>query len=236
MEFGRFGSVVDGSRADQSLSRDFMQKVFMWMMAGLLVTAGISYWASRSERVLYMLLGNGSTTFIILALIEVGIAIFMSARAARLAPSTAGALFFAYAILNGLTLTPLMLVYAQESVASAFLTTAVMFGAMCGYGMITKRDLTELGSFLRMGLIGLVIAIVVNFFVGSSTADLVISIMAVIIFLGLTIYDVNKLKVLAASADGSDASASMAIIGALMLYLDFVNIFIHLLRIMGRRK
>lgn len=222
--------------AESVLSKDILTKVFAWMASGLFVTAGVAYWMATSERMQMMIFGSGMTIFYVLLIIEVGIVFFMSARAAHLSSSTAGALFFTYAVLNGITLMPLLLAYTGASVATAFVTTAGMFVGMSAYGAMTHRDLTEFGSFLRMGVIGLLIAMIVNLFIGSSTADLVISIMAVIIFVGLTAYDVNKLKMIASEIDGEEAGTRLAIVGALILYLDFINVFIHILRIVGRRK
>jgi FtsH-binding integral membrane protein len=149
----------------------------------------------------------------------------------------ASALFFVYSGLNGLTIAPLLLIYTQESVAQAFFISAGLFGTMSVYGAVTKRDLTGFGDFLGMGVIGLLIAIVANMFIGGEKMSLVISIMAVLIFTGLAAYDTFKWRrVAAASGYGDEVMQSVAVAAALEMYLDFINIFIHLLRIMGKRK
>lgn len=225
-----------GSRSDV-LAQGFMTKVYMWMMFGLLATGGVAYYVTTSQQVLYMLFGRGSAPFLILAVIEIGIVIYLSAKIATLNPTTASALFFVYAILNGLTLAPIFLVYTQESISSAFFTTAGMFGAMSVYGTITKRDLSGMRSFLMMGLIGLIVAGLINMFVGNSKADLVISIMGVLIFTLLTAYDTQKIRRLASEVSGGeDLRSNLAVLGALTLYLDFVNMFLYLLRFFGKRR
>ena len=147
-------------------------------------------------------------------------------------------LFAVYSILNGMTCSVVLLVYTGESVYKAFLSTAGMFGAMSVYGLYTKRDLTSFGSFLRMGLFGLIIATVINLFIKSSMADIYISIFGIIIFLGLTAYDTAKIKTMADEIDGNDENVvgRVAVIGALELYLDFINIFLYLLRLFGKRR
>ena len=219
------------------LAQGFMTKVYMWMAAGLLATAAVSYYASTSEAVLMALFGRGMVPFIVLAVVEIGLVIYLSAKIASLNPTTAIALFFVYAALNGLTIAPIFLAYTKESISSAFFTSAGMFAAMSVYGTVTKRDMSGMGSFFMMGLIGLIVAGAINMFVGSARADLVISIMGVLIFTGLTAYDTQKLKRLASEIGGNeDLHSNMAVLGALKLYLDFINMFLYLLRIFGRRK
>lgn len=218
-------------------SLDLMARVYLWMTAGLAVTAAVSYAVTTSWAVQRVLFGSGVMPFLILVVLELGIVSYLSFRVMSMASRTASILFFAYAALNGLTLSPLVLAYARESVYTAFITCSATFAVTAAIGMITKRDLTELRSFLMMGLVGLIIAGIVNMFVGSSKAGLVISIFGVMIFVGLTIYDSNRIRETAASApsDGDDLN-KFAVIGALTLYLDFVNMFIYILRLMGRRK
>lgn len=223
--------------AGDILAQGFMTKVYLWMTFGLLMTAGVSYYASTSQQLLYLLFGRGMVPFIVLAVVEIGIVIYLSAKIMTLNPTTASVLFFTYAALNGLTLAPIFLVYTDEAIYSAFLTSSLMFGAMSVYGTVTKRDLTGWGSFLMMGVIGLIIAGLINMFVLSAKADLVISIMGVIIFTGLTAYDTQKLRRMANElADDDGLRSNFAVLGALSLYLDFVNMFLYLLRIFGRRK
>ena len=160
----------------------------------------------------------------------------LASRIDKMQATTATGLFVGYAVLNGVTLSTLFLAYSGASLASTFFITAGMFGAMALYGLVTKRDLTGLGSFLFMGLIGLLLAMVVNFFLHSSTLDLAISVIGVFIFVGLTAYDTQKIKTMGEQGimeQGAAAVRKGAIIGALTLYLDFINLFIMLLRLFG---
>jgi FtsH-binding integral membrane protein len=215
----------------------FMTKVYMWMGLGLLTTAAVSYYTASSQPILMFLFGRGMAPFLILAVCEIGIVFYLSSRIASLSPTAASALFFIYSALNGLTIAPILIVYTESSVASAFLSTAGMFGAMSVYGTVTKRDLSGWGSFLMMGLIGLIIASLVNIFFASERMSLVIAIMGVFIFTGLTAYDTYKIRAMASGVAGDDDTAGkFAVLGALTLYLDFINMFLYLIRIFGRRK
>jgi FtsH-binding integral membrane protein len=225
-----------GAAGSDVLAQGFITKVYMWMAMGLLATAGVSYFTSMSPAALRMLFGNG-VTFIVLAVVEIGIVMYLSARIASLSPSAANALFFVYSVLNGLTLAPIFLVYTNESISSAFFTAAAMFGAMSAYGTVTKRDLSGLGSFCMMGVIGLIVAMLINMFVGNEKANIVISILGVIIFTGLTAFDTQKIRRLASEVSGDDETAGKyAILGALTLYIDFINMFLFLLRLFGKRR
>jgi len=229
-----FESVDSGSRV---LAQGFMNRVYVWMTLGLAVTGAVSYFVTTSPSILMALFGNGMVPIIVLAVAELGIVFYLSRKVMTLNPATASMLFFVYAALNGLTLSPIFLVYTSESITSTFFITAAVFGSMSVYGSVTKRDLSGLGSFLGMGLFGLVIAMLVNMFLRSEKTSYVISIMAVIIFTGLAAYDTFKLRKMASEGGFDDgARDNLAVLGALMLYLDFVNIFIHLLRIMGKRR
>ena len=226
----------EASRTAQAVS-GFMSRVYVWMMLGLVVTGCVAYFAVSSQTVWNALFAHGMAPFIVLCVAELGIVFFLSAKVTSLAQATASALFFVYSGLNGLTIAPLLLIYAQESVAEAFFISAGLFGTMSVYGAVTKRDLTEFGDFLRMGLIGLLIAIVANLFIGGERMIMVISIMAVLIFTGLAAYDTFKWRrIAAASGHGDEVMQSVAVVAAREMYLDFINIFIHLLRIMGRRR
>lgn len=218
------------SSAGVSLS----QKAYMWMTAGLLVTAAVAFVVAHSTSLLMMLFGNGSAPIFVLAAIELGIVFFLSSRAMTLSRETATALFFAYAGLNGLTLAPIFIVYTGGSIMTAFLSAAGMFASVSVYGAVTKRDLSGLGSFCMMGIVGLVIAMIVNMFVGSVKADLVISLMAVLIFSAVAAYDSYRIRMMASQAGA--AESNLPILFALTIYLDFINIFIHLLRLMGRQR
>ena len=215
----------------------FMTKVYMWMGFGLLMTAAVSYYAASSEQVIYFLFGRGMVPFLVLAAAEIGIVFYLSRKIAALSPAAASSLFFVYSALNGLTIAPVLLVYTQSSVASAFFSTAGMFGAMSVYGTVTKLDLSGWGSFLMMGLIGLIIASVINMFFASERTSLVIAIMGVFIFTGLTAYDTYKIREMASGIAGNDETAGkFAVLGALTLYLDFINMFLFIIRIFGKRR
>lgn len=213
------------------------RKVYQYMAFGLILTALTAY-LSASSITMIRLLFSSRAPLIILCVAEIGLVIFIGAGINKISASTARTLFFIYSILNGLTCSVVLLVYTGESVYKAFISTAGMFGAMSIYGLYTKRDITTWGSFLIMGLWGLIIASVINIFVGSSTTEYVISIMGIIIFMGLTAYDTVKIKMMAASYDSRDENMTgkIAVIGALQLYLDFINIFLHLLRLFGSRR
>ena len=213
------------------------RKVYQYMALGLILTSLTAYFTASSPAMLRMLFSS-QASFIVLALIEVGLVIGISAGLNKITATTALMLFALYSILNGITCSVVLLVYTGESVYKAFVSTAGMFGAMSLYGLYTKRDLTAFGSFLRMGLFGLIIAMVINMFVGSSMGEFYISIFGIIIFLGLTAYDTSKIKAMAAEFDGRDdeLTGKVAVIGALALYLDFINIFLYLLRLFGKQR
>lgn len=213
------------------------RKVYQYMAAGLILTALAAY-LSASSQFMLQLLYTSQVPMIVIAVAELGLVLWISAGINKISASTARNLFFVYSVLNGILCSSVLLVYTGESVYKAFLSTAGMFGAMSLYGIYTKRDLTSMGGFLTMGLFGLIIAMVINMFVGSSRVELYISIFGIIIFLGLTAYDTAKIKVLAANTDGEggEFSGKIAVLGALALYLDFVNIFLYLLRLFGERR
>ncbi|MDR3230784.1 MAG: Bax inhibitor-1/YccA family protein [Synergistaceae bacterium] len=216
---------------------EFLRGVYRWMAAGLILTAVTAQVVASSESLIYAIFGS-RMLFIGLIVAELGLVMYLSHAIGRIRSATAMGLFVLYSLLNGVTLSGILLVYTGESVASAFLTTAGMFGAMSVYGLYTKRDLTSLGSFLIMGLWGLIIASVVNMFIGSGTGGMVISVMGVLIFLGLTAWDTQRLRDLGGQVDveGDEMGRKLVIIGALHLYLDFVNMFLYMLRLFGKRR
>ncbi|MDR1137426.1 MAG: Bax inhibitor-1/YccA family protein [Synergistaceae bacterium] len=219
------------------ISEGFMRKVYLWMTFGLAATGAVAYYVLNSESMMNMLFGNGMAVFITLAIAELGIVVYLSARVMKMNPSTASVLFFVYSALNGVTIAPLLSLYTNESVAQVFFISAGLFGGMSVYGFMTRRDLSSWGSFLMMGVFGIIIASVVNIFMRSYKANLVISIIAVMVFTGLTAYDTFKLRRLAAEGGfGDEVRDNLAVVGALSLYLDFINIFIRLLYIFGKRK
>lgn len=215
--------------------RQYMLNVFSYMSGGLAVTALVAYIASTSAAFMSFLFSSPLLYWTI-ALAPLGIAFYLMARISRISPETAKALFFGYAALLGLSLSSIFLMYSGISIAQTFFVTSSMFLSMVIYGYVTEKDLTSFGSFLIMGLIGLIIASIVNIFVGSSVMSLVISAIGVIIFTGLTAYDTQVIKGYYKELDSSDVSTKKAIIGAFRLYLDFINLFLYLLRFLGNRK
>ncbi len=215
-------------------AQDILRWVYLWMGFGLLVTAGVAVVTVNTPALLSLL----ASPVLWIALIGELILVFaLSAALPRLSPAVASLMFFVYAALNGFTLAGIFLVYTGSSISAAFVATAAMFGAMTIVGFTTRLDLTRFGSFLFMGLIGLLIAMLVNLFLASSGLSMLISVIGVLIFTGLTAYDTQTLKEMARAgfADEEVASKS-AVMGALRLYLDFINLFLMLLRIMGRRR
>ncbi len=223
-------------QAKKEASSLFLAKVFNWMAIGLVVTAVIAQVMYETGLVMQVV---SSPIFFILVLFELGLVFFLSARIQKIQAGTATMLFMGYSILNGVTLSVIFLAYTKTSIASTFLITAGMFGAMAVYGMVTKRDLSGFGSFLIMGVVGIIIASIVNIFLQSSSLYWVISLLGVFIFTGLTAYDVQKIKTMGEQGileQGPDAVKKGAIMGALALYLDFINLFLMLLRFFGASR
>ena len=212
----------------------FMRGVYGWMCLGLLVTGAASAFTVTSPTIMRAVFTN-QLIYIGLIVVELGMVVALAAAINRLSASAATGLFLLYSALNGITLSVIFAIYAKAAIINAFLVTAGMFGAMSLYGLLTRRDLTSLGSFLFMGLIGIIIASVVNIFTKSSMVEFVISCVGVLVFLGLTAYDTQKLKVMGDMAPADDATAVRrgTIIGALTLYLDFINLFLMMLRLFG---
>jgi FtsH-binding integral membrane protein len=216
---------------------EFIRSVYNWMAIGLGLTGFVAFYVSNSETLLKLIFGN---QFIFFGLIigELVLVFTISARVHKMQASTATSLFVLYAALNGATLSAIFLIYTRSSITSTFFICAATFISSSIYGMVTKRDLTSMGQFMFMGLIGIVIASVVNLFVRSSGMSLIVSYIGVVVFVGLTAYDTQKLRTLALSQpDGLDGGTIRkgAILGALTLYLDFINLFLMLLRILGNR-
>ena len=221
------------AQARQEASTIFLAKVFNWMAIGLAVTGGVAFLTAESGMARTLV---ASPLFFVLVLAELGMVFYLSARIEKLQPGTATGLFLGYSILNGLTLSTIFLAYTHTSIAGTFLVTAGMFGAMAVYGMVTKRDLSGMGSFMFMGLIGILLASVVNIFLKSSVLYWAISAIGVLVFVGLTAYDVQKIKNIGEEGimqQGDAAIRKGSIIGALALYLDFINLFLMLLRFFG---
>lgn len=208
-----------------------MKRVYLNMCLGLLVTAFTALFCQASPSVI-MFFAQNSWAMWALMIAEFGIVIGVSAGIRRLSTSTAMLLFLAFAVINGLMLFPIFLVYTHTSIAKTFFITAGTFGAMSIYGYCTDRDLSRWGAFLFMALIGLIIASLVNIFLGSSTMDWIISIVGIFIFVGLTAWDTQQIKTMAMMAP-NDTVGRLAVLGALTLYLDFINMFLYLLRLFG---
>ena len=216
----------------------FIRSVYNWMAIGLALTGIVAYYVSHNETLVRLIFGN-QILFFGLIIAELALVFYLSARIQKVQPSTATGMFMLYAVLNGVTLSFIFLVYTRSSIASTFFICAATFVVTSIFGWSTKRDLTSMGQFLFMGLIGIIIASVVNMFVRSSGMSMIISYIGVIVFVGLTAYDTQQLKAMALSqpADvGAGVIRKGAIIGALKLYLDFINLFLMLLRILGNRE
>ncbi|HVO18713.1 MAG TPA: Bax inhibitor-1/YccA family protein [Anaeromyxobacter sp.] len=220
-------------RSTADVERRFLAAVYRWMALGLALTALVAFAVAGSDAALQVVFG---TRFLLVALLlaEVGLVVALSAAVRRLSAAAAGALFVLYSALNGVTLSSIFLVYTHTSIATALLVAAGAFGAMSVFGTVTRRDLSSWSSFLLMGLIGVVIASLVNMFLRSDAMAFVISCASVVVFTGLTAYDTQKLRAFARAGGTSVAAAPVA--GALSLYLDFVNLFLALLRLFGRRR
>ncbi len=220
-----------------SVASQYMRKVYMWMGAGLLATALVAAGVASSQQAMNAIYSN-PLVLILLIVAQFGLVIALSAAVHKMSAETATFCFLLYAVLTGATLSSIFVAYPMGSIANAFLTTAGMFTAMAIYGTVTRRDLTGMGSFLFMGLVGLLIAMIVNFFLGSALMDFVISCVGVVIFTGLTAYDTQQLRVFGGNAPMGDQVAVRrgAILGALTLYLDFINLFLMLLRLFGNSR
>jgi len=219
---------------ESDLLAAFMRGVYGWMCGGLAVTAVTAGLVASSPTLTAAIFGNRAV-FWGLAIAQLGIVFALSARVDRIAAGTASLLFVAYSALTGVTLSAILLVYTGESVFTTFVVAAGMFGALAAYGTATRRELSGLGQFLFMGLIGLVLASIVGIFWHSDALQFLISFIGVIVFAGLTVYDAQRLKALAFATSAGNLSGT-TIVGALALYLDFINLFLFLLRFVGNRR
>jgi uncharacterized protein len=220
----------------EDLQRAFLIKVYGWMTAGLMVTGIVSLFTFSSPGLLELIF---SSRWVYLGLLfgQLGLVIFLSARIERMSAATATTVFIAYSALTGLTLTVIFLAYTAESLATTFFVTAGTFGLMSAYGYFTRRDLTGFGGFLMMGLIGLVLASIVNIFFNNSTLYWITTYIGIFIFVGLTAYDTQKIRLMSAQGfSGEEGEQKGAIMGALRLYLDFINLFLLLLRLTGNNR
>jgi len=225
----------------QELVSAFMRRVYNWMAGGLALTGLVAWWAQSSETVILALFnpqtGGPTMLFWLLAIAELGLVFGISGMVHRMSASTAGLLFVLYSALNGLTISFIFLIYTQASLVSTFFITAGTFAVVSVWAYSTKKDLSGWGQFLFMGLIGIIIASIVNMFLASPMIYWIVSYVGVGIFVGLTAYDTQWLKSVALSGEmDEETGGKLAIIGALKLYLDFINLFLMLLRILGDRR
>ena len=212
----------------------FFRQVYLWMFIGLLASALTASLVVFSPSLQSFIFGN-MIIFFALIIAELILVVVISAAIKKISSETAKILFIAYSLINGLTISIVLLVYTGASVLATFFVAALMFGTMALWGFFTDKDLSKLGPILFMALIGIIIALVVNFFLKSSTFDLIVSFLGVILFTLLTAYDNQYLKRLSVSLDQKTLS-KFSVIGALKLYLDFINLFLFLLRFLGRRR
>ncbi|OIO37658.1 MAG: hypothetical protein AUJ72_04100 [Candidatus Omnitrophica bacterium CG1_02_46_14] len=227
--------IVTGSRTQASES-NFISKVYWWMSIGLGVSAMASYWLMLQPDLLKAIFVN-PVLMIVLVVAELGLVIWLSAAAVRMSVPLTTSVFLVYSFLNGITFTPILLIYTNVSIYSTFAITAGTFLFFSVYGMTTKKDLTSMGSLMMMGLIGIIIASVVNIFLKSPVLYWISTFVGIAVFMGLIAWDTQKLKgIHAMGFDSEELQKKVAILGALTLYLDFINLFIMLLRIFGRRR
>jgi len=225
------------TRAESEVQASFILKVYNWMTMGLAITALVALAIEMVIPGIRTFLLQNMFIFWFLLILELGLVWGLSAAINKIPAIAAILLFLAYAGLNGVVFSTLFLIYSLGSIAYTFFITAAMFGATSVFGFVTKMDLSRIGGILMMALIGLIIASVVNIFVASEIFDWIISYVGVAIFVGLTAYDTQKIKNMSTGIDSSSEEGSKAsIMGALALYLDFINLFLFLLRIMGRRR
>jgi len=218
-----------------ALRNGVMNRVYAWMTAGLFVTGAVASFVAGSSALVNLIFGN-PFLFFGLFIVQIIAVVGLSVGINRLSPAAATAIFMGYAALNGLTMAAIFLAYTQASIASTFFVTAGTFGAMSLYGYTTKRDLSSVGNIAIMALIGLLIASVVNMFLHSAALYWILTYAGVLIFVALTAWDTQKIKRLSTQVSDETSAGRIAVLGALTLYLDFINLFIYLLRILGVRR
>jgi len=211
-----------------------MLRVYNYMGSGLLLSGIVAYGVANSPALMQVIFGTPLMWVVMLA--PLGLVMFLSARIEKMSTGAAQATFWIFAALMGASLASIFVVYTQTSIVRVFMITSVTFGAMSLYGYTTKKDLSAWGSFLMMGLIGIIVASIVNIFIESSMMQWVISVIGVLVFTGLTAYDTQKIKEMYSHADGEATMSKKAIMGALRLYLDFINLFLMLLHLFGNRN
>ena len=229
---GRAGA-ADQAQIDEGL-RAYMLKVYNYMGSALLLSGIVAYAVAHTPALMQAIFGTPLMWVVMLA--PLGMVFFLSARIEKMSFTTAQTTFWIFAALMGASLASIFVIYTQTSIVRVFMITAVTFGAMSLWGYTTKRDLSGMGSFLMMGLIGIIVASLVNLFIQSSMMHWVISVIGVLVFTGLTAYDTQKIKEMYLVSDGQVVMGKKAIMGALRLYLDFINLFIMLLHLFGNRE
>ena len=232
-----WGNLALGSFSDPE-QLTFIHQVYAWMCGGLLISAVVAYWAAATPAVSGFILGGNHLVFYILLGSELLVVIPLTFLVHKMSSAVSSILFLLYSALNGLTLSVIFLVFTIGSIFEVFLITAGTFGVMSVYGYLTKTDLTDVGQIAIMGLLGLVVATLVNLFYQNDTASLLLAYAGVAIFVILTAYDTQKLKWLynLGRTEGSDGEKREAVNGALTLYLDFINLFLDLLKILGKKR
>lgn len=239
MNYSDFTRVVNDKEYGLDMSRAFpvlMRKVYTWMALALVIT-GITAYGVATSPVLLSIVFSSQLTFWGIIIAELAIVWYVSARIQSLSLTTATILFLLYSMLNGIVLSSVFLAFTLSSIGHVFFISAGTFAAMSLVGYTTRMDLTKIGGLCFMGLIGLIIASVVNIFVASSTLELILSYVGVLIFVGLTAWDTQKIKIMLSEApDAGEGMQKVALMGSLALYLDFINLFIYLLRIFGKRN
>ena len=234
---GNENNFVEKLEAKQSLTGMLFRKTYLWMTFALAITGLVALYVADSPS-LFAALVQERFAFLGLVLAELALVWYLSARIDRLSVTTATIMYIVYSMLNGVVLSFIFLLYTTASIATTFFVTAGTFGIMSLWGYVSKKDLTRIGSLCFMALIGLILATVVNYFIGSAFMDMVISWVGVLVFVGLTAYDTQKIKRLIQTEgyEVNDSTQKIALMGALTLYLDFINLFLYLLRLMGDRK
>ena len=243
MEVQDLEKIVEGQSSTQRMERDLarsaafpalMRKVYLWMTMALVITGLCAWGTATSPSMVQLVYGNRAAIWV-LFIAELGLVFYTTARINRLSLTTATTLFILYSALNGVTLSSIFMVYAMTSSAKVFFITAGTFGVMALYGSVTKTDLSRFGTLFLMALFGWIIATLANLFIKSSGFDLILSYVGVVLFVGLTAWDSQQIKRALSMQAGMDESAQkVALLGALELYLDFINLFLYLLRIFGR--
>lgn len=238
MDYKEFSKAISRDR-ELEMSAAFpvlMRKVYVWMALALVITGFTAYYVAHNETLLTAIVTN-QILFWGLVIAELGLVIGLSAAINKLSLTTATLMFVVYSVINGATMSFIFLVYTYSSITNVFLITAGTFAAMALFGYFTKADLSSLGKILMMALIGIIIATIVNIFTKSTGLAMILNYLGVLVFVGLTAYDSQKIKMMLMQApDAGEAAQKVALLGALSLYLDFINLFLYLLRIFGGRR